>query len=282
MRKLIIIIITAITIVACGGNSDKKAKTENVKLLLDSISESTKMKSGNQQIECEAEVFYPKDVESIKKDLTELVKQLGQGDDFDGYPDTVKIDTTDIGSLVKYLVQSKAVWLKNNFSDEEAEPGDIPLAYELKVYVLEETPKYITMEVKETSLYNGPRPRYTTYGITYLKPDGKKVESSDLNSDHIDDIKKDLLDKVKTHISGLIEGEDFKAEDVLYKQDENSTLAEIDLPYNGIYVTNDSMVFPYQIEELTAFTFGQPEVKMSLKDMKEKGWLGKTLSEIFE
>jgi hypothetical protein len=29
------------------------------------------MKSGNQQIECEAEVFYPKDVESIKKDLTE-------------------------------------------------------------------------------------------------------------------------------------------------------------------------------------------------------------------
>ena len=42
------------------------------------------------------------------------------------------------------------------------------------------------------------------------------------------------------------------------------------------------MVFPYQIEELTAFTFGQPEVKMSLKDMKEKGWLGKTLSEIFE
>ena len=51
MRKLIIIIITAITIVACGGNSDKKAKTENVKLLLDSISESTKMKSGNQQIE---------------------------------------------------------------------------------------------------------------------------------------------------------------------------------------------------------------------------------------
>ena len=38
MRKLIIIIITAITIVACGGNSDKKAKTENVKLLLDSIS----------------------------------------------------------------------------------------------------------------------------------------------------------------------------------------------------------------------------------------------------
>ena len=78
MRKLIIIIITAITIVACVGNSDKKAKTENVKLLLDSISESTKMKSGNQQIECEAEVFYPKDVESIKKDLTELVKQLGQ------------------------------------------------------------------------------------------------------------------------------------------------------------------------------------------------------------
>ena len=166
------------------------------------------------------------------------MKQLGQGDDFDGYPDTVKIDTTDIGSLVKYLVQSKAVWLKNNFSDEEAEPGDIPLAYELKVYVLEETPKYITMEVKETSLYNGPRPRYTTYGITYLKPDGKKVESSDLNSDHIDDIKKELLDKVKTHISGLIEGEDFKAEDVLYKQDENSTLAEIDLPYNGIYVAS--------------------------------------------
>ena len=69
-----------------------------------------------------------------------------------------------------------------------------------------------------------------------MKPDGKKVESSDLNSDHIDDIKKELLDKVKTHISGLIEGEDFKAEDVVYKQDENSTLAEIDLPYNGIYV----------------------------------------------
>ncbi len=280
MRKLIIIVIAALSIVACSKNGDKNAKMENANLLLDSISESTKMKVGNQQIECEAELFFPKEVESIKKDLAELVKQLGQGDDFDGYPDSVKIDTTDINSLVKYLVQSKAKWLKGNFSDENAEPDDIPLAYELKVYVLEETAKYITMEIKETTLFNGPRPRYTTYGITYLKPDGKKVEATDLNPASINDIKIMLLDKVKAYIGGLIEGEDFKAEDVLYKQNEDSTLTEIDLPYNGIYVANDSMVFPYQIEELTAFTFGQPEIKLSLKEMKENGWLGKTLSDI--
>ena len=282
MRKLLMIVFVALSIVACGVNGDKKAKTENANLLLDSISESTKMKAGNQQIECEVELFYPKEVESIKKDLAELVKQLGQGDDFDGYPDTVKIDTTDISSLVKYLVQSKAEWLKGNFSDEHAEPDDIPLAYELKVDVQEETAKYITLGVKETTLFNGPRPRSTIYGITYLKPDGKKVEACDLNSGKIDDIKKILLDKVKAYISGLIEGEDFKAEDVLYKENEDSILTKIDLPYNGIYVENDSMVFPYQIEELTAFTFGQPEIKISLKEMKENGWLGKTLSDIFE
>lgn len=282
MRKLLIIVIAALSIVACDVNGDKKSEPKNGTLLLDSISESTKMKVGTQQIECEAELFYPKEIESIKKDLAELVKQLGQGDDFDGYPDTVKIDTTDIKSLVNYLVHSKAEWLKGNFSDENADPDDIPLAYELKVYVLEETTKYITMEVKETTLYGGPHPRFTTYGITYLKPDGKKVETSDLSSSKTDDIKNELLKKVNAYIGGLIEGEEYKVEDVLYNKKDDGTIEPLEFPYNGIYIESDSVIFPYQIEELTAFTFGQPEIKISLKEMKEKGWLGKSLSEITE
>ena len=278
MKQLILIFIVLISIVSCGGNDDKKANQKSEKLTIETISDSVGFKEGDQQIISTANIEYPKDVEQISKDLAEIVKTTGQGDDFEGYPDTIKVDTTDLTSLVKYLVQSKAAWLKGNFTD--GEPSEIPLSYELNVYVLEETDDFITMAVKDCTLYGGPGPRITEYGITYLKADGKKIGTGDLNPTKTQEIKDELLNKITTYIGELIKGEDFKVDDVLYFKNGTSENKELEFPFNGMYIDGDSIVFPYQAEEITSRTFGIPEVKLSLKQMKEKEWLGKTLSDI--
>lgn len=282
MKKILLFLGATLLLAACTGNGNKQERQQSDILALDSISNSTSLKVGNQTIQSEVEIVFPKDLDAIRNDLTELVKKLGQDEAFEGYPDSVKVDTTDMISLVNYLVSSKADWLKNEFADEEAEPDDIPLVYEMKINVLEETEKYITMGVKESILFGGPRPRFTTYGITYLKPDGKKIDSRDMESDKTDEVKKELLEKVKAYLTSVSENEDadFNVDDVFYKQNDEESVESIELPYNGFYVEGDSIVFSYQVEELVPFTFGKPEVKLSLKDMKEKGWLGKTLTDL--
>ena len=177
MKKILLFLIAAISFAACNGNGDKK--TEGANLELDSITDSIRVKVGESTLNVDAKITYPTNAESIKKDLMELVKQIGQGDDFDGYPDSLKIDTTDMRSLVNYVVKSKAEWLKADFG-EDVEPVT-PMSYSLEVNVLEETDKYITMGVYEELMFSGPHPNYTSYGITYLKPDGKKVKLGDLD-----------------------------------------------------------------------------------------------------
>ena len=260
----------ALLIAACGGKGNNKTEKDS-NLLLDSISDSVSVKVGESTINVDAKVTYPTDVESIKKDLVELVKKIGKGDEFEGYPDTLKIDTTDMRSLVNYLVKSKAEWLKTDFVDS-AEPVT-PFSYSLNVSVLEENESYITMGVYEELMFSGPHPFYTSYGITYLKPDGKKVGLDDLDSAKTDEIKTDLQAKVKKFFTELINDEETNVEDVLVSEG-------IDFPVEGFYLEDDSIAFAYQIDELAPYAFGMPNVKMSLKEMKEKGWLGKTLSDI--
>ena len=159
MKKILLFLIAAISFAACNGNGDKK--TEGANLELDSITDSIRVKVGESTLNVDAKITYPTNADSIKKDLMELVKQIGQGDDFDGYPDSLKIDTTDMRSLVNYVVKSKAEWLKADFG-EDVEPVT-PMSYSLEVNVLEETDKYITMGVYEELMFSGPHPNYTSY-----------------------------------------------------------------------------------------------------------------------
>lgn len=272
MKKIILFFATAILLAACNGNGNKQ--TESINLVLDSISDSASIKVGKCNINAQAKVVYPKDVEPIKKDLMELVKLIGQGDDFDGYSDTLKIDTADMGSLVNYLVKSKTEWLKADFV--EGMDQETPMSYLLDINVLEETEQYITMGVYEELLFSGPHPNYTSYGITYLKSDGKKIIIDDLEVSKTDEIKKELQTIVRDYFKELTNDDEVDVDQILVSGEND----EVDFPVNGLYIQNDSVVFAYQIDELASYAFGMPDVKMSLKQMKEKGWLGKILSDM--
>ncbi len=275
MKKILLFLIAAILFAACNGNGDKK--TEGANLELDSITDSIRVKVGESTLNVDAKITYPTNAESIKKDLMELVKQIGQGDDFDGYPDSLKIDTTDMRSLVNYVVKSKAEWLKADFG-EDVEPVT-PMSYSLEVNVLEETDKYITMGVYEELMFSGPHPNYTSYGITYLKPDGKKVKLGDLDAAKTSEIKDELLTKVKDFFTELTKDDELNVDDIVLLNEKDE---KIDWPVYGLFLLGDSAVFSYQMDELAPYAFGMPDVRMSLKEMKAKGWLGKTLSDFVE
>lgn len=275
MKKILLFLIAAILFAACNGNGDKK--TEGANLELDSITDSIRAKFGESTLNVDAKITYPTNAESIKKDLMELVKQIGQGDDFDGYPDSLKIDTTDMRSLVNYVVKSKAEWLKADFG-EDVEPVT-PMSYSLEVNVLEETDKYITMGVYEELMFSGPHPNYTSYGITYLKPDGKKVKLGDLDAAKTSEIKDELLTKVKDFFTELTKDDELNVDDIVLLNEEDG---KMDWPVYGLFLLGDSAVFSYQMDELAPYAFGMPDVRMSLKEMKAKGWLGKTLSDFVE
>ena len=275
MKKILLLLIAAISFAACNGNGDKK--TEGANLELDSITDSIRVKVGESTLNVDAKITYPTNAESIKQDLMELVKQIGQGDDFDGYPDSLKIDTTDMRSLVNYVVKSKAEWLKADFG-EDVEPVT-PMSYSLEVNVLEETDKYITMGVYEELMFSGPHPNYTSYGITYLKPDGKKVKLGDLDAAKTSEIKDELLTKVKDFFTELTKDDELNVDDIVLLNEKDG---KIDWPVYGLFLLGDSAVFSYQMDEIAPYAFGMPDVRMSLKEMKAKGWLGKTLSDFVE
>ena len=127
MKKIVMFAVAVMLLSACGGKGDGSTEKKGSDWSLDSITDSLSFKVGEQEILSQVDIVYPKNVESVKNDLMEFVKTLGQGDEFNGYPDSVKIDTTDMVSLVKYLVKSKAELLKADFVD--GEPTEIPLDY---------------------------------------------------------------------------------------------------------------------------------------------------------
>ena len=273
MKKIIMFFLAALLFVACTGNGNKTARVENSNIELDSISDSLRLKVENNTVDVDVKVVYPTNNESIKKDLMELVKLTGQGDDFDGYADSVKIDTTDMKSLVEYLLKSKAEWVKINI---EGLPDDTPAYYTFELSVMDETDNFITMAVIEDEMAGSPHPFRNVYGITYVKANGKKIGTSDLESSKTDDLKKELESKVKTYFTELTKGDDVNIDEILLKENDE----QIDYPVNGIYLLSDSVVFAYQTDEIAPYAFGMPDIKMSLKYMKDKGWLGKTLSDI--
>ena len=131
------------------------------------------------------------------------------------------------------------------------------------------------MSVNEELCFSGPHPNYTSYGITYLKPDGKKVELADFNSDKLDEIKSEVKKKTKEFFSDLVEDDEDATINILSEIDK-----EFDFPDYGFFIHDDTVAFAYQAQELAPYAFGMPDVQLSLKQMKENGWLGKTLSDI--
>ena len=176
-------------------------------------------------------------------------------------------------SLVDYLLKSKAEWVKRNV---EGLPGDTPAYYSFELNVMEETESYITMAVIEDVMAATPHPFTCSYGITYLKADGKKIEIADLTPSKSDELKAELEKNVKSYFSELTKDDDVNIDEVLLMEDDG----HLGYPVSGIYVVEDSLVFAYQTDEIAPFAFGMPDVKMSLKDMKEHGWLGKALGDL--
>ena len=273
MKKIIMLFVATLLLVACTGSGTKPASSEKSGIEFDSISDSLRVKVGENTVDVDVKVVYPTNNESIKKDLMELVKLTGQGDDFDGYADSLKVDTTDMKSLVGYLVKSKAKWVQVNIEDL---PGDTPAYYDFELSVMEETDSYITMAVREELMAGHPHPCTTCYGITYLKPDDKKIGLGDLNASKKDELVMELENKVKAFFTELTKGDDINIDGVLQLEEGE----HIDYPEKGFYLRTDSVFFAYQSDELASYAFGAPDIKMSLKEMKEKDWLGKTLSDL--
>lgn len=135
------------------------------------------------------------------------------------------------------------------------------------------------MGVYEELMFSGPHPNYTSYGITYLKPDGKKVKLGDLDAAKTSEIKDELLTKVKDFFTELTKDDELNVDDIVLLNEKDG---KIDWPVYGLFLLGDSAVFSYQMDELAPYAFGMPDVRMSLKEMKAKGWLGKTLSDFVE
>ena len=90
MKKIVFLLVSVILIAACKGNGNKPAEEEKVNLELDSISDSLSLKVDNNTVDVDVKVVYPTNMEAINKDLMNLVKLTGQGDDFEAMPTALR------------------------------------------------------------------------------------------------------------------------------------------------------------------------------------------------
>ena len=281
MKRMFMMALSVVILAACTGSSktDGDSSLKPSALSWDSIADSVCFKVKGQDVCVKANVVVPSNNENVKKGVTEIFRQLGQDDDFTGYPDSLKVDTNDVRSLVRFLLESKAAWLK---SDAEDLTGDLetPLSYTLDMYQLEETGNHVTFAFTEESMFSGPHPYYSCLGVSYLMPSGRKLTIADFSSDKTDEIRKEVQSVVKRNLTELSKGEDVDIDAALNLKNEDGSDRLLELPENGFYLLGDSMVFTYQTDEICSYAFGMPEAKIPLKQMKEKGWLGKELSDL--
>lgn len=279
--KKILYVLSLLSLTACvgGGKSGGGESPSSTSLSVDTITDSVCFKLKGQDVCSKATVLFPTNNENIQKGVTAVLRQLGQEDEFSGYPDTLKVDTNDIRFLVRFLVENKATWLK---TDVEDLTGDLttPLSYSLEMKFLEETDNYVTLGFSEESCFSGPHPLYSFLGVSYLKPEGKKLDASAFISDKTDDIRKAVQSSLKKYISDLTNGEDVDVDAALNLKNEDGSERLVEFPEHGFYLMNDSVVFTYHTDEIASYAFGMPVAALSLKEMKSNGWLGKELSDI--
>ncbi len=273
--------LSVLILAACMGGTKAEGgdTTQSSLLSLDSISDSICLTIKGQDVCAKAKVLFPVNQAEIKQNLTDMLRQLAREDGITGNPDSVNLDTFNIHSLLKYLIACKSGWLKG---EAEEITGDLPtpMSYTLDMNLLEETDDYVTFGLYEESLFSGPHPHYSSYGVSYLKQNGKKLGISDLASGKTDEIRKEVQSILKNYFRELTNDDDFDVDAALSLKNEDGSERLIALPEHGFYIKDDSIVFSYQTDEIASYAFGMPEVSLSLLQMKAKGWLGKELSDI--
>ena len=233
MKKLLIFACALLLIVACNKNGKGNDAAEATQKT-DSVTDTVKTHEGKQDITTTIKIVVPVGNEALTKSIGHMIMTAIEGNN--------TIDSTDIKAMAHFFVENKAKELKGEADYEGSDSVGPELSHDINIKILYENDQIITMGVEQYVYLGGAHGSTLFEGVTFDKSTGKVLG-------------KDILAQDK--IAEVYNGKD----------------KTLDLPQSGIYIDNDSVVFVYQQYEILPYVFDLPETSLSLKDMKEKGWL---------
>ena len=262
MKKLLIFASALLLIIACNKNGKGNGDADTTQKI-DSVIDSVKTHQGKQDISTSIKIVVPVGNEALTKSIGHMIMTAIEADS--------AIDSTDIKAIARYFVESKANELKGEADYEGDDPEGPMLSHDVEVKILYENDQIITMGVIQDVFLGGAHGSALFEGVTFDKATGKVLGTNILAQDKLGEVKKEVTRQLENYLKETMGSDYNEAESPL--KDENGKATIVDLPVNGIYIDKDSVVFVYQQYEILPYAFGLPEASLSLKDLKEKGWL---------
>ena len=263
MKKIMFFAAAIMFLAACSNVKGDGKNANNGTVEKDSVSDSVTFREGKQDITAQVKIVFPVGNEALEKSVKEFIKESVGAND--------SVDLKDVRAMAHYYVETKSKKLKGEAEYEGTDSVGPALYSSLEIGIMYENDQIITMSVKENIYLGGPHGAYTEKGVTFNKADGKVIGMNILAQDKLGDVKKAVNDEL-VNVFKSIMGKDYKEAESMLK-DENGKEKLAELPNSGLFIQNDSVVFIYQQYEVGPYYFGTPTVKISLKDMKEKGLL---------
>lgn len=160
-------------------------------------------------------------------------------------------------------------FIKNNkFADNVAAVYPLGYTYTVDCRKTSETDRYVTYVIETTQFKSGVRKTIQIDGKTFLKPEGKQLNSAEIFNSQYERQLANVICK------GLIEDcqvPDF--EGLMQKLGssclEPSTQTVLNLPKADPWIEDDVIVFQYQEGEIGPFTAGTPKARIDMDDVEE-------------
>ena len=262
MKKLLIFACALLLIVACNKNGKGNDAAEATQKT-DSVTDTVKTHEGKQDITTTIKIVVPVGNEALTKSIGHMIMTAIEGNN--------TIDSTDIKAMAHFFVENKAKELKGEADYEGSDSVGPELSHDIDIKILYENDQIITMGVEQYVYLGGAHGSTLFEGVTFDKSTGKVLGKDILAQDKIAEVKTAVSQGLEKFLKETMGSEYNEAESPL--SEYNGKDKTLDLPQSGIYIDNDSVVFVYQQYEILPYVFGLPETSLSLKDMKEKGWL---------
>ncbi|MBR4389588.1 MAG: DUF3298 domain-containing protein [Prevotella sp.] len=264
MKKLLIFASALLLMLACNKKGAVQGDAADNTPKIDSVIDSVNTHEGKQDISTSIKIVVPVGNEALTKSINQMIMRVIEGDK--------TVDSTSIKAMAKYFVNSKAEELKGEADYEGSDPEGPSLSNNVEIKILYENDQVITMGVMQDVYLGGAHGSALFEGVTFDKATGKVLGKNILAQDKLNDVKKAVGQGLESYLKETMGSEYNEAESPLSEYNDKGGKT-VELPENGIYIDNDSVVFVYQQYEILPYAFGLPEARLSLKEMKEKGWL---------
>lgn len=263
MKKIVFFVVAMVAVAACGNMKGDAKGSGSGTLVKDSVADSVLFGDGESQSEVRVRVVFPVGDDLVAKNIRDFIREQLDSKN--------SADSRDVRNMVRgYVEESKKEMTALHAKYEGPQkPG---LSDFMDIDVLYEDEDFITMYVFSSVYTGGAHDSHFVRGVTFSKKDVAKVGVEILSRDKIGDIRKAVDDGITDYLRKYFDGNYDKADNpALEGKDGKPAIAE--LPQEGLYIQGDSVVFQYQDYEVGPYAFGRPCVKLSLGDMKKKGWL---------